>query len=460
MSILNILNNLSATTKKTKKEAILNSNKDNPVLKLVFQMAYDKVSYTFNIRKINQTWLSPTPNSGSMALEEALQQTNQTLCKEGLRGHTALDFVGDIFSQLSLEDKEVYRRVLLRDLEVGCSESTANKVWEGCIFSIPKMLAQPHKPQHIKNIIYPAIAQKKADGVRGIAVIKNGEVNIYSRNSNIFDLPTLEADLSQVSENVIIDGELIYVDPDKTREEIRQTGNGIVGKALKGSISEVEEANVHFVVWDIIDYDDYFSGECNIDYDIRFNRLEEVVSHLESERINTIETEEVESLHSAEEIALMYIDQGFEGIVLKNKKSPWQNTRSKHLVKFKAVIDFDLRVVGYYPHKKDPNKLGGLILESECGKLRTDCGTGFKDKSIDSKTKEYIPLEDRHEHDRELLMSYGDQLIGKIVEGECNGVSTNKNAKEGEPQYSLHFPVFKCFREDKEAANNLEDIGL
>ncbi|QDP59559.1 MAG: putative DNA ligase [Prokaryotic dsDNA virus sp.] len=458
MNTLDVLNKLSATTKKTEKEAILNSNKHNYTLKLVFQMAYDKVSYTFNIRKINQDWLSPTPQSGSISLEEALKETNKVLCEQKLRGHAASDFVEVVFSQLSLEDKEVYRRVLLRDLEVGCSESTANSVWEGCISTIPKMLARPSKPANIKNIKFPAIAQKKADGVRGIAVIKDGEVTIYSRNANVFELPSLCKQLSMIGTDTVIDGELIYVDGD--REEIRQTGNGIVGKALKGTLSEEEEKNIQFVVWDAIDYEDYFRGFSGVPYHERFALSQSIVSSIGSDSISSIETHEVSSIEEAKELSISYIDEGFEGIVLKNSNAPWEDTRSKHQVKFKAVIDFALRVVGYYPHKKNPNKLGGLILESECGMLRTDCGSGFKDKDTDAKTKLRIPLDERHEHDRELLMVMAEkgELEGMIVAGECNGVSSNKNAKEGEPKYSLHFPIFKYFRFDKESADKMEEI--
>lgn len=459
--ILDILNELEATNSTKEKESILRKHEDNELLKRVFQLTYDKVNFTFNIKKIDPEWIeydNDVPEHHTIDLGMVLESIVLNLCEHKMRGHEAQQFLSETFMQLLPDDREVLKRVLKRDLRVKTSGSIANKVWKGLVPKVPQMLARPHKEKNLKAIKYPAIAQKKADGVRCIIFVDNGVTTMFSRNGNEFDLPTIREELSKIDTQCVIDGELLY--SGDLREEDRQTGNGIVGKSLKGTIEPEEEKRIYMEAWDIIPLSDYKEkGKCHLPYLNRFATLKEFIETNRLETVCLIESHTVDNIDEAKELSANYIANGFEGIILKNAIAPWEDTRSKHQVKFKEVIDFDFRVVAVYRHEEDPNKLGGLTLESECGQIRVNCGSGFKDKDTDAKMGKRIPLEERHEYDRELLWTQRYELIGKIVEGTCNGVTTRKNVKEGEPPYKVFLPIFKLFRFDKDVANTLEELG-
>ena len=46
-----------------------------------------------------------------------------------------------------------------------------------------------------------------------------------------------------------------------------------------------------------------------------------------------------------------------------------------------------------------------------------------------------------------------DTLLGTVTECKCNGLSSNSNGG-----YSLLYPSFKNFRDDKDIADTLEEI--
>ena len=176
-------------------------------------------------------------------------------------------------------------------------------------------------------------------------------------------------------------------------------------------------------------------------------------------RIEPIENQLVRNLDEAKVVYKKYVDQGLEGIILKNRDSYWENKRSKNLIKFKEVIDIALEVVGYYEHSKDPNKLGGVELVSRCRRITTDCGSGFKDtthKTVDG-VKVLIPLDERHDLDRERLMTEAREgkLIGRIADCECNGWVHSKG-REG--TVGIFLPTIKGFRFDKTEADSFEDV--
>ena len=155
--------------------------------------------------------------------------------------------------------------------------------------------------------------------------------------------------------------------------------------------------------WDYVPLDEVYSdGKIKGQkYDVRFAALENMAEGFK--RIEPIENQLVRNLDEAKVVYKKYVDQGLEGIILKNRDSYWENKRSKNLIKFKEVIDIALEVVGYYEHSKDPNKLGGVELVSRCRRITTDCGSGFKDtthKTVDG-VKVLIPLDERHDLDRE-----------------------------------------------------------
>lgn len=493
--IIDILNELAATDSINEKKAIMEREKGNELLKRVFIMAYSK-RFNYGIKK----WGTRAKDEIHLTLEDMLYMLEEKLAKRVVTGNAAIEKLEIALSQTSEGDAEVIRRVLLRDLECGTGPTIANKIWKNCIPEQPQMLASSYDEKLIeKHIKWPAFAQLKADGARCFAEVTDDGVKFFSRAGNEYKgLRKLAEELMVITEDarkrhpsgVMIDGELVYhapkVEPKADNdlfgmfeEEMpelskakefqdvvdRSTSNGLANKSLKGTISQVEAAGMKLQAWDYVPLDVVYSeGEKpGFAYDVRFRALEAMIAEGVAlhgfDSVILIENQWVYNLKEAREVYKKYVDQGLEGIILKNMGSFWENKRSKNLIKFKEVIDIAMEIVGFYPHSKDPNKLGGVQLKSLCGKITSDCGSGFKDTTrVKVKGKWVdIPIDERDEMDRERLMKEAleGNLVGRIADCECNGWVHSKG-RDG--TVGIFLPIIKGFRFDKTSADTFEDV--
>ena len=492
--ILDILNELASTDSINEKQAILEREQGNDLLRRVFLLAYSK-RFNYGIKK----WPEPGETSqafGMVNLEDLLDFAEYTLAPRIITGNAAIKSLSDFIADSNKNDTEVLRRVMMRDLECGAGTTLPNRVWKGLIPEQPQMLASPYDEAKIlKDIKFPAYAQLKADGARCFAEITDDGVKFFSRNGNEYQGLELLADqLFEMTKEarerhpagVMIDGELVYHETvveqvnhdlfsmfEDEPEELskakefqanvnRTTSNGLANKALKGTLTNEEAVGMKFQVWDYVPLDVVYSEgqKAGFAYDVRFRALELMVEGFS--QIILIENQIVHNLAEAKAVYKKYIAMKLEGIILKNINGFWENKRSKNQYKFKEVIDVALEIFDYYEHEKDPNKIGGIWLKSSCGKIVTRCGSGFKDTTRikDKKTKKWvdIPIEDRHELDREALMvaAKAGKLVGRIIDGECNGWLTSETRKEN--TVSLFLPIIVGFRFDKDKADTFEEL--
>lgn len=496
--IIDILNELAATDSINEKKAIMEREKGNDLLKRVFIMAYSK-RFNYGIKK----WPEVIESRGTRTLDEGLDFFEQKLATRVYTGHEAIRQVGMLIHDVMFSQKgeeEVLRRVMMRDLECGTGPTIANKIWKNCIPEQPQMLASAYDEKLIeKHIKWPAFAQLKADGARCFAEVTDDGVKFFSRAGNEYQgLHKLAKELMIMTEDarkrhpsgIMIDGELVYhapkVEPKADNdlfgmfeEEMpelskaaefqnvdRSTSNGLANKSLKGTISQVEASGMKLQAWDYVPLDVVYSeGEKpGFAYDVRFRALEIMISEAVVlhgfDSVILIENQIVHNLKEAREVYKKYVDMKLEGIILKNIGSFWENKRSKNLIKFKEVIDIAMEIVGFYPHSKDPNKLGGVEIKSLCGKITSDCGSGFTDttrKKIKGQWVD-IPIDERDEMDRELLMTLAlsGELVGRIADCECNGWVHSKGRKDG--TVGIFLPIIKGFRFDKTSADTFEDV--
>lgn len=482
--ILNILNELAATDSINEKKAIMEREKGNELLKRVFLMAYSR-RLNYGIKK----WGVRPKGEIHLTLEDMLYMLEEKLAKRVVTGNAAIEKLEIALSQTSESDAEVIRRILMRDLECGTGTTIANKTWKNIVPEYPQMLASSFDEAKIKkHIKFPAYAQLKADGARCFAEVRDDGVLFFSRSGNNYlGLDKLAEQLMEMTKEarekhpggVMIDGELVYHttvnfkekdslgflfgDDVEELEETnvdRSTSNGLANKSLKGTITPEEADGMKFQVWDYVPLDVIYSeGKLkSFKYDVRFRALELMVTGFS--QIILIENHWVNNLEEARAIYQKYRDQDLEGIILKNMHGLWEDTRSKNQFKFKAVIDIAMRISGYYAHSKDPNKIGGVNLISECGRITCDCGSGFTDtthKKIDGEWI-LIPIDQRGELDRESLMldAINGKLVDRIADCECNGWTTSKGRKDG--TVGLFLPIIKGFRFDKEKADTFEEV--
>lgn len=170
----------------------------------------------------------------------------------------------------------------------------------------------------------------------------------------------------------VFDGELLVMLEGDHQFADRQTGNGILNKANKGTISEKEAALVHATVWDLIPYVQFIEGNCPFPYSKRFSTLQNLVSQQSSEnkKIWMVTSTIVQTLEEAQDIFQEYLGLGYEGIILKDGSGIWEDKTAKHQIKFKGKFECDLKIVGTEPHKKKPEWLGAIIYESSDGIIK------------------------------------------------------------------------------------------
>jgi len=433
MNVNNFLDSLAANASRNFKIEQLEANKNNNLLREVIRLALDPFTQ-FYIRKIPK--YEPNPNDG-IALRFALDSLYD-LSSRQVTGNAGISHLKGMLEALNQDDARVIERIIQKDLKCGVQVSTANAVWTGLVSEYPVMLCSPFEQKLVDKINFPAYAQMKMDGMRFNAIVRDGKCEFRSRNGKeILLLGNLEQEFISLAGSIdcVFDGELLVMLPGDYQFADRQTGNGILNKANKGTISVEEAAMVHASVWDLIPYAYFADGKCPTPYSKRFSTLEAIVSKQKSKnkKIWTVTSTIVETLEQAQEIFQDYLAKGYEGIILKDGNGVWEDKRAKHQIKFKGELECDLKIVAIEEGTgKYAGMLGSLICESSDGIVKVSVGSGLTDAQ---------------------RKSYGQEIVDKIVAIKYNSRIKNKLGEE-----SLFLPIFVEIRDDKDIADNSKDI--
>jgi hypothetical protein len=433
MNINNFLNSLAANASRNFKIDQLTEQSDNQTLREVVRLALDPFTQFYQ-RKIPQYQTDIKQTSLENALNGLYDLSSRTVT-----GNAAIEYLRMLLSSLSPDDAKVIERIIAKDLKCGVDISTANKVWSHLIPEYPCMLCSPFEQKLIDKINFPAYAQMKMDGMRFNAIVRDGKCEFRSRNGKeILLLGNLEQEFISLAGNVdcVFDGELLVMLEGDYQFADRQTGNGILNKANKGTISAEEASMVHASVWDLIPYVMFETGYCATPYSKRFSTLEAIVNKQSSKdkKIWIVSSSIVETIEQAQEIFQEYLSLGHEGIILKDGSGVWEDKRSKTQIKFKGELECDLKIVAVEEGKgKAVGMLGAIICESADGVVKVNVGSGF----TDAHRKQY----------------WKENLIDKIVAVKYNSRIKNKLGEE-----SLFLPVFIELRDDKDVADDSKDI--
>jgi DNA ligase-1 len=444
MSILEILNQVAATTKKTEKEAILKENAKNETLQRVFYLAYQP-TINFFMKKIPP--IMPKSGAGSVfeeeafTLDHALANLVEVISKRKLTGNAAIGYVGNLLAQLSADDAEVLARVIGRDLRIDCGASTANKVWKGLILDVPYMRCSLPKEVDLKAFPWAQglFSQLKSDGsFTNVNYYADGAVEFMTRNGNVYpndEFGEVVAAVQRVPAQAHqFHGELLILGPDGNVLE-RAEGNGILNKLQKGG-KLPEGHKIKFVAWDMIPLDEARpKNKYEVPYRVRLATLEQLGL---SGAIEVVETRVVHSIREAYEHYQEMLALGLEGTILKHPDAIWEDTTSKKQVKFKLDVTVDLEIIGFTAGKgKNANTFGAIMMRSSDGQLTVNC-SGMKD--------------DLRKH----ISENRDDYLNTIAAVTSNAMT--KVRKDG--TRSLFLPRLTELRNDKNEADSLEKVVL
>lgn len=387
-------------------------------------------------RNYHMTRLPSYPVHGHAIVERPTRIFKQLEYLQESTGATFLD--KETLAMLSSANSaslEVVSRIVKKDLRCGVSAKTANKAIPRLINTWPYMRCLSFNTKNMKRIKYPAQIEEKADGAHIDIVLKDKKVRFVSRkgrNMNFHKkLDFFFTSLDTLDDLVFI-GEAEVLDHNGNIYN-RKTGNGIILKAIKNTITEEEAARVVITLWDVVPYHDFMNGLCLIPHDVRFAKLKElfpgksvfpkIIPH------KTVH-DEAEAIKAFEELR----QNGCEGAIIKNRNGVFNNTTSPNQVKMKAEFDAEFEVIDWVygkPGTKYENNLGSIQVMSSDGKVKSWVGSGFSHK--------------------ERIGGLKDEIVGKTITVRFESLIS----KKGTENISLYLPRFIEIRHDKDTADDL-----
>lgn len=436
MSTLNKIQALAEVSGNAKID-LLKTFKDDEVLKAAFEAAYNP-NHNF--------WVIEFPDPGTknivptVSLEEGIRYLTTLVS----RSSAALEGLAILATQMTMDDEEVLRMILRRDLRCGVSAGTINKVWPKLIPEYPVMLCRVADEKNRKHIKFPAFVQTKMDGMRVNIHVTKDAVEVFTRNGKpltthgVFDHLTALFDLMDDLSPFMIDGELVF---DFEQNSVlgvhnRQTGNGLGNKAVRGTISPEEAQGMVVVAWDMIPLHVFREGFFDFAYDTRYHYLKEIIGLHKMERLQLVRSTVAVNWEEVDEAFAAHLAAGEEGVIVKNFSAPWENKRSKHMQKLKAEKEAELRIVGFLPgNGKFEGMVGSLLMETDDGRIAVGV-SGMPDDTRKELTENF------------------NEYLDTIATVRYNGVIQSK----GKEKASLFLPRLVSVRPDKNETNLYEDF--
>lgn len=433
--IYEIIKKLSQTTKILEKEKILTENKDNLLLKEVFRLAYSS-DVKFWIKNFESN-LTPKKTE---SLDSSLKLL-EPIMKREITGNKAREHLEYIFS--ICEEPQIIGLIIKKDLKCGVNTKLINKIWKGLLYEPPYCRCNTLSEKTIKKIHFPAFSQVKADGTYFSISVTKDSVEYMSRSGEVYDFlgfPDNEFKELARNKDLVFMGEALYL---KDGIADRETGNGVIQKAGKNTITSDEANNIVFKIWDVVTLDEFYDRISNTPYKDRFEQLNKLYNTTDDRYMarNKISIIKTNIINSYEEALIHYnscINDGEEGSIIKDFNALWKDHTSPLQIKIKIEFDVDLKIIGFNKGKdgsKYQNTLGSLICTSSDGLIQVDV-SGFK------------------EDVRFDIWDNKSKYLNSTVEITVFGTTKDKKSNS----YSLYLPRFKSFRFDKNNCDSLKRI--
>lgn len=422
--ILEILEQLRNTSSTKEKFNILLSHKDNKDLEKVLKYTYDKVDFTYGVTP--STVLDFDSNEYS---DKEMFEVLDILNRREATGHSALALAKNFYVSCDKTIKDLFLKILDRDLKIGVNEKTLNKVFKGIV---PK----PHyercdilNEKTLKKFTFPGFIQLKCDGTYREAYVHNGLVEFKTRSGESYKNPVLEEILKTLPDGYYL-GEFTLGradNPDANRAE----GNGNINS------DNPDFNNIHYTIWDYLTEDEYALKDSKRGYDERFETLTKTLETLNSSLVHVVPSLRVDNIKDALKITSDWMNKGLEGGVLKSSKMKFKNGTSKEQLKIKLKVDVEVRCTGFLEGTKGTKYEGMnkvITFENDEGTIKGQC-SGMTDSMVEEVTKN------------------PEKYIGKVLSVQFNDLTK----AEGHEFYALSHPRFAEWRDcDKDETDSLE----
>lgn len=233
------------------------------------------------------------------------------------------------------------------------------------------MLAHTFQKQG-KKIKYPCYVQPKLDGIRCIAIVKDGRCTLWSRTRKpVYSCPHIVAEIEKNFEkDIILDGELY-------NDEFKDNFEHIV-HLVRQETPDPEHTDVQYHIYDVVN---------SAKFEDRIAYLKDFFPHNgKNGSLRLVETHMVEDEALVPDWFAEFKESGFEGAMLRNSAGLYVNKRSSDLIKVKEMMEEEFAIIGI---EEGRGKLQGHVGAFIC---MTGDGREFKAKMCGSteKLKEYF----------------------------------------------------------------------
>ena len=388
-----------------------------------FRAAYDAM-VTFGVKKVDTK-----TGDGRGITADAFWKVADQLARRELTGNAALTAVNYLrMNATEAEWNGWYRRILIKDMRCGTSDTTINKM-AGKVNSdylVPVFTCQlAHDgANHESKVSGEKLVEVKLDGVRVITVVyPSGQVDQYSRNGKeLLNFDHIKQQISKqarlFSEPMVLDGEVMSASFQDLMKQVHRKDN-----------VEASDAVLHlFDVLTLAEFQAGVSRHKQLDRSVSLNMWYRFAAdHMPNvavvgQALLNLDTEE--GRWEFNKINADAITGGYEGIMIKDPAAVYECKRSVAWLKQKPYIEVSLTV--QYTEEgtgKNVGRMGALVCEGvDDGKtISVNVGSGFTDRQRED--------------------FWNCRVDGHVVEVRADAVTQNQDGT-----YSLRFPRFKGFR--------------
>ena len=415
MRVIDIISELQKTSSTNKKVEIIKQNKDNVVFTEILKLAYDP-HLNFYLRDVDVNVLGPGDINESW---HVVKNLFDVLYCRMVTGNTARALAEEVMSKFNADSQTIIKMIFDRDLRCNIGASLINKaLGKNFIQEFKVQLANKYDSKKNYKVDF-FFATPKLDGIRAFWT-KNTPNVLWSRGGKEF--VGLEHVLEDIKKIIDVDDTIEFLD-----------GELFAEKTEFSDIQGTVVSNVNYTQEDKnrIKYNIFAVGgdKFNTTEDMQLKLINLAENH-RYPNLNYILAQKIQNdAQKIRDMAKMYVDDGYEGIMLRHPKTSYEFKRSDSLLKFKFFDEADLDVVGMVEGAgKYEGMLGALVCNGVIdGKyIETEVGTGFTD---DQRNEFWLNK---------------DTLVGRLAEIKFQEISSDSTGK-----FSLRFPVFLKFKLDR-----------
>lgn len=423
-----VIAELEADNSKLAKEAIIEreARANNTEFFQGLRLAYDAM-ITFGVARVPERSGTDGPGYSWQSFLTNLQKLQDRV----VTGHAARDLIQDMMDHSTTAQwNGWYRRILIKDMRAGFSETTVNKACKKIKpeFVIPVFECQlaHDSANHEEKLCGKKLVETKLDGVRVLTIVyPSGRVDQYSRNGKeLVNFPHVKEQFSRtvtgLTEPTVFDGEVMSGSFQDLMKQIHRKDN-----------VQASDAVLH--LFDFLPLKDFEKGSWDRSQKERSEKLQAWKDLWAEETPNiAILNHELVDLDTEagsqrfKEINAQAIAGGYEGIMIKDPDAGYECKRTVKWMKLKPFIEVTLEVTALEEGTgKNQGRLGALVCRGvDDGKaISVNVGSGLSDDL------------------RSSIWADHNATIGQLVEVRADAVTQNQDGT-----FSLRFPRFKTFR--------------